>query len=98
MKSTTTFIADALTGGWLWINLSRYYKVENVVNDHDFCIEIELLKPEFWQAVGKTRGWWTDIECSNNNPETYWKKQWHRFIDHLADRDTIEEALSALDI
>ena len=56
-------------------------------------IELALLDPLAWQAVGKTRGWsgsgWMDSPTQAIH-------NWHRFIDHLADVTTIDEALAAI--
>lgn len=57
------------------------------------CIENIILKPAVWQAVGKTRGW----VVGHFDGKPTWLEYQHRFIDHLADGKTIEEALSALE-
>lgn len=50
-----------------------------------------VLKPEFWQALGKALGWEEriNLQWSNKNlpigMDTHWLYQWHRFIDHLAE-------------
>ena len=70
-----------------------------------------LIDPLAWQAVGKARGWkcyeraemyqyergvmdeedsFVEIELET------WRHRQHRFIDHLADGLTIDEALSAI--
>ena len=72
-----------------------------------------LLDPLAWQAVGKTRGWlrvhckgcgWEDTSSASPQhhcPYPKWQEthiyQMHRFIDHLADGKTIEEALAAIE-
>jgi hypothetical protein len=58
-----------------------------------------LLNPDWWRAVGKTRGWlsdaeWFEPEFTPKKP--WWKSQWHQFIDHLAEGDDYETALSKL--
>lgn len=67
-----------------------------------------LLDPLAWKAVGRTNGWssFSTHEHSTYEPcngfcteylkQTGWKAYWHRFIDHLADGKSIEEALSAI--
>ena len=68
-------------------------------------LAVILLDPLAWQAVGQTRGWRTLKEDTNGLPEGHpkrifnngWRGQWMRFIDALADGDTIDEALSALE-
>ena len=64
-----------------------------------------LLDPLAWQAVGKARAdYWeaTDTAGDRNTPQYSncvpygWPWRWHRFIDHLADGLTIEEALGKI--
>lgn len=62
-----------------------------------------LLDPSAWQAVGKTRGWVCKCFSCVDRGEAYpghenrgWTDPWHRFIDHLADGKTVEEALAAI--
>lgn len=59
-----------------------------------------FIDPLAWQAVGRTRGW-TDAKPKSIDAVMYgregWKNRWHRFIDHLADRKTIDEALAAIE-
>lgn len=87
MKSAThQFIEDAKAGGWKTTNAVPY----------DDRFEI-LLDPLAWQAVGKTRGW----KCPEGEHKAElcgfrWRYEWHRFIDHLADGKSIEEALAAI--
>lgn len=56
-----------------------------------------LLDPLAWQAVGKTRGWGKSDGDFENRKYDMWQEQWHRFIDHLADGKTIDEALQAIE-
>jgi hypothetical protein len=59
---------------------------------------IALLDPLAWQAVGKTRGWTETILDSYPAIHDYqWRREWHRFIDYLADEETIDEALQAIE-
>lgn len=39
----------------------------------------DLLTPLFWQALGKSLGWYDDSELIPNS----WSMFWHKFIDHL---------------
>ena len=81
MTATEQWITDAGLEGAVLINAWGW-------------IENALLKPEHWQAVGKTRGW----EDAMPEPiNTTWLDFWHQFITHLADGLTIEEALLALE-
>jgi len=69
-----------------------------VTTTHQTCSI--LLDPLTWQAVGKTRGWrpdYKDIDAFGRErimSET--RTRLHAFIDHLADGDDIETALSKL--
>lgn len=102
MKATKQFIEDAIKGGWKapWQAILR--ADEYTGRPIDYIEEVVLLDPLAWQAVGKTRGW-------NETTETWWKQNFedrttvdthvfmmHRFIDHLADGITIEEALEKI--
>lgn len=42
-------------------------------------------KKEFWQALGKSLGWFQD-DCKGRKHiyRTCWRCEWHSFIDHLA--------------
>ena len=61
-----------------------------------------LLDPLAWQAVGKTRGWEDPAVNFGKNAKILgsFKSEWlfnqHVFIDHLADGDSVEEALSTI--
>jgi len=57
-----------------------------------------LLDPLAWQAVGKTRlkEWGEVTFWRLTETEPTWRNKWHRFIDHLADGKTIDEALAAM--
>lgn len=96
----TTWIEDPETGEDKEVNMTSSHQMSS-------C----LLDPTFWQAVGKTRGLgdihnehcsaidyheFTDaVEC-DCCAKTEWKNLWRKFIDHLADGNTYEEALSKL--
>lgn len=84
------FIEDAIAGG---AKFSEWKSAEDVLSDWDFDLGLALLRPDVWQAVGKTRGWRTELY---ENGEVEWQHIWHRFIDHLAEGDTIESALTKL--
>ena len=65
-----------------------------------------LLSPLAWQAVDATRGWSDCKNMEHTNPKAEcdechddagtWHKNWHTFIDHLADGDDVETALSKI--
>jgi len=94
MTATQEFIEDAIKGG------SEF--AQDMLIEEYGDLEIALLKPEVWQAVGKTRGW-GDITLHGVKTKAgldgyidQWRAYMHRFIDHLADGDDIETALSKL--
>jgi hypothetical protein len=99
MNATQKFIEDAIEGGW-W---KTEYDTEPVDTQYyRFFLSSPLLDPLAWQAVGKTRGWdsrttfyqmFTKVNKENNDP---WRLDMHRFIDHLADGKSIEEALAEI--
>ena len=100
MTATEQTIQDAIEGGW---NVGEGFEVSgrgekvkvytNNEDDDKYIIDINqiLLDPKFWQAVGKTRGWNGKEYFSNK-----YLREWHTFIDHLADGKTTEEALTEL--
>ena len=90
--------------GWTYVAAGTMANVEGFLNINwnstgDCFKQLSdsqaLLDPKFWQAVGKTRGWSKYISAVGQ-PSMMWKSMWHRFIDHLADGLTIEEALTKL--
>lgn len=99
MKTETQqFIEDAINGGYTSGNMIN----NNISYEDNFkrC----ALDPKAWQAVGKVRGWpdVSEIEAVRTGviPVSKMSIRWlwnmHRFIDHLADGKTIEEALLAI--
>ena len=91
MNATTRFIEDSVKGGWR-ANDPLKEELFNMLGYATF-LEVDL-----WQAVGKTRGWDTkDSMDTIGNLTGWYRVMWHRFIDHLADGKTIDQALSALE-
>lgn len=105
MTHTEQFIKDAIAGGWegnkfqerLYVygdSLGRTYSKSEPLSS-------VLLDPLAWLAVGKTRGW--DVQVTDelhryvqyvDCPEVTYNM--HRFIDHLCDGDSIEDALGKI--
>jgi len=54
--------------------------------------ELIFSKPLFWKALGKEKGWEDITKYSQN----HWKKEWHRFIDHLGDGKSAESFFETL--
>ena len=108
MNNTKQFIEDAIEGGYADKSLLKGQKAEAdkngfYCNNGYITKEYLLLDPKAWQAVGKTRGWShkysvdTYIKYGNEGVSTErWLYEQHRFIDHLADGLSIEEALGKL--
>jgi len=100
MTEIETTINEAIEGEY---NIKPYQFTISHGNYYEECCSFDgwkyssrlLLDPKFWQAVGKTRGWSKYISAVGQ-PSMMWKSMWHRFIDHLADGLTIEEALTKL--
>lgn len=102
MTATQQFIEDAIAGGY-----TAHFNQEDVFRQYvqmEEAVSHILLDPLAWQAVGETRGWGTLKEDTDGLPEGHpkrifnngWRGQWMRFIDHLADGKTIDEALEAI--
>ena len=53
-------------------------------------LEAMLLKPSFWQSLGKAMGW-KDESIIPKGTTPQWVAEWHYFIDHLSEGKTIEE-------
>jgi len=101
MTEIETTINEAIEGEY---NIKPYQFTISHGNYYEECCSFDgwkyssrlLLDPKFWQAVGKTRGWSKYISAVGQ-PSMMWKSMWHRFIDHLADGKTIDEALGLLE-
>lgn len=94
MTATQQFIEDAIKSGYSKDEQHAHF-IRNLPN---YALCQIWLDPLAWQAVGKTRGLvgigTADIPQSHFSHG--WRRNWHRFIDHLADGKTIEEALSLI--
>jgi hypothetical protein len=118
MNHTKQFIEDAIEGEWrsdeavakgafedgafFGGNAHWKYPLHRMIKR--VSVEVILLDPRAWQAVGKTRGWclhldhYGDGECKKCFGRVRGRSyiQWHQFIDHLAEGLSIEEALAKL--
>lgn len=88
-----TFIEKAIEGGW-----------NHPKEDCSYCetpVEVILLDPLAWQAVGKVEGW-QDVQAGYRESdglilyESGWKRRMHRMIDALAEGKTITQFLETL--
>lgn len=102
MSYIEQFKKDAIQGGWLPEEEPCHHKLMHDENGCPFgfhypSVEKMLLDPRAFQAVGRTRGWGDQWATHENNPHYGgWHQNMHRFIDHRADGDSIEEALGKL--
>ena len=112
MTYTQQIIQDAIEGEWTFNVLEPLnFTIDEIDGDNvtfiapggteDFPNQLEtlvqylFLDPLFWQAVGKTRGWGdVDVNGEYQYPEA--RNKWHQFIDHLADGNDYETALSEI--
>ena len=86
-------------------NVERYPEMEGI-SPLQIAIAMQadvFIDPAFWKALGKKRGWTTDDDFKYWQKsvaeweDKYWKKFWHRFIDHLAEDKDAESFFKALD-
>jgi len=68
-------------------------------SNHFECTDVEvvLIDPLAWKAVGKQRGWRVvgpTKKDNDHNPDSYYNMQ--EFVAHLHDGKTINEALEAI--
>jgi hypothetical protein len=92
-----TFIEKAMEGGWEWISIP--YTAEQILSDYDFCLEVELLDPSIWQAVGKAERWFIGEICDgygNCNDDSEWTHKMHAMVQALIDGKTIEQFIETL--
>ena len=93
MTHTQQIVMDAVEGGW------DRYKTPGLIitlEDEQYAAIGFLLDPDFWRAVGKTRGWRERSENTFEAEMSCWQAYWVGFYSHLADGKTIEEALQAI--
>ena len=86
-------------------NVERYPEMEGI-SPLQIAIAMQadvFIDPAFWKALGKKRGWTTDDDFKYWQKsvaeweDKYWKKFWHRFIDHLAEDKDAESFFKALE-
>lgn len=100
MTATQQFIEDAIKGGWR--KDSTQILDGQIYSFGPRIVESEaLLDPLAWQATVKSQLSKSDFEGLEEGTQEQFIKdiartKMHRFIDHLADGDDIETALSKL--
>lgn len=117
------FIEKAIEGGWRKKEIPRFRGLEfdfgigyplitfERPSRHQverMPLEVILLDPLAWQAVGKVEGWDTDKcflckrklgrdnECIEHGWNHYWRDAIHRMIDALAEGKKVEQFLETL--
>ena len=90
-----------------WFEYHDTYKIPVAVGDFTNIIKLNthwlFLRPDFWRCAGKEMGWDDKTKLKKgystfkqSTGEDYWKYQWHRFIDHLAEDKSIESFFESL--
>ena len=104
MSSIEQAIKEAVDQGYQ-PNVERYPEMEGI-SPLQIAMAMQadvFIDPAFWKALGKKRGWTTDDDFKYWQKsvveweEKYWKKFWHRFIDHLAEGKDAESFFQSLD-
>jgi len=104
MSSIEQAIKEAVDQGYQ-PNVERYPEME-WISPLQIAMAMQadvFIDPAFWKALGKKRGWTTDDDFKYWQKsvveweEKYWKKFWHRFIDHLAEGKDAESFFQSLD-
>ncbi len=86
MKETTKekeAIQKAKSAGYFWDSGCEFA-----------CVESHFLNPEFWKYLGKALGW-PKNHLQDRNALT-WLDQWHRFIDCLAEGNSVKRFFTNL--
>lgn len=100
MKATKQWIEDCwVDSPFSLLEIDSQYNItfqEDNGDEITLPVETLLMCPDFWQAVGKTRGWDDGWKVKRLTEMETWKKKWHTFIDHRAEGKTIEEALTKI--
>lgn len=55
----------------------------------------KFLNPLFWQALSKSLGW-DSYEDPQGKKYPVWQKEWHRFVDALAEGQTPDQFFTTL--
>ena len=104
MKYLEKAIEDAMGAGYVpsWIKESTTEHWFGFSQNQTMSISQTILDPQFWQCLGKSRGWEKRITFYNsfidgkeNNDQ--WRLEMHRFIDALAEGRTIESFFESLE-
>lgn len=93
----TRAIQLAIEGGWNDEECQAPLGTHNRASKFNY--DKAFLDPLFWQSLGKSLGWEVYCqECHKKHEDKYeWKKQWHSFIDNLADNKSIEDYFKSLE-
>ena len=86
-----TYIEKAMKGGWR--RNKRHDFLVSKISGSTMPIEVGLLDPRAWQAVGKVEGW--EISLKNDTKEDWFNKM-HHMIDALAEGKSLENFIKTL--
>ena len=99
---TETFIEKAIEGGWepVYSNWTfRKYSVSWIRSYlEEVGIEVAILDPKAWEAVGKVEGWskWLGYQASMPSRRGNYHQRMHAMIDHLIAGNDIESYIKSL--
>ncbi len=99
-----TAIEKSIEGGWKYANINkRTLKVngdfvtwEGKGTFDQRIIQVFILIPSFWQALGKSMGWAKDLTESGKPSQIGYLMYWHDLIDHLAEGGSTESYFEKL--
>lgn len=91
---------DAVAGGWTGYTRFTDEKenAARLIAEQEDLTAWALLQPDYWQAVGRQRGWEQGYceDAARGYDKGEWHKQLTAFIDHRADGLSIDDALAAI--
>lgn len=82
-----------------FISANQYWAVFKDANGNDYTIALDtmLMKPAFWRALGKTRGWDMPIgRMIFGDSIAVWEFNWLTLIHHLATGKDVESFFVSL--
>ena len=92
-------ITKAREGGWKPDHWSEEGETFFVSGGHETLklnVYRVFLSPLFWQSLGKAMGWTGKAFYEDGMTLKTWKREWHHFIDKLADGGTAEQFFEEL--
>jgi len=96
--TTQKAIEKAIEGGWLphkaWKGIERKAIIK-WCSQGEMHISFVVMQRSFWQALGKSMGW-KDLNPQRGHYFGDWLNYQHCFIDHLAEKKSIESYFEQL--